>query len=389
MNKFNLKNIYSQYENSTGVLGFDTPSGLGEASDQPTVQLQGEDNESEMISEEDKPSIDFLVKTIDNIKNKIKDGGGQWAKQLWQDALNNPVVSSVVKGIVNKNPILSGVLSFLENTNAIVDVNNPEYPETATKNHFDTIVQTLKDLYQNVVKTSSITELYEKEPKIIKYKKDNEKKNEEDEEDESEKDEKNKKTEKKSPQTSYEKARKKEEGQREKGKKSNPFRVLMGIVGKLLDHGWSSTDIVRHVKRHTKFNKETIQKCVKIVQDRERSKSRLETQSSFNLNSMVKKAQSDISEDLGTYSVKAEFQKRSTRELMMRLFYLSECKNFDSSSENWEKGDISSVESELILVKSALAKRGYTQEDINHMSEKIKTKPYYPYNEIVENNLEK
>ena len=54
---------------------------------------------------------------------------------------------------------------------------------------------------------------------------------------------------------------------KKKKTRGNPFRVLMGQVGKLLDHGMEKRDIVRYLDNKGMFNKETIEKAVDIVRD--------------------------------------------------------------------------------------------------------------------------
>ena len=55
--------------------------------------------------------------------------------------------------------------------------------------------------------------------------------------------------------------------QRKKKTRGNPFRVLMGKVGKLLDHGVEKNDIVRTIAKLKFWEKPMIEKAVEIVQD--------------------------------------------------------------------------------------------------------------------------
>ena len=59
------------------------------------------------------------------------------------------------------------------------------------------------------------------------------------------------------------------EAQVKKKKKTrgNPFRVLMGKVGKLLDHGIEKKDIVRYLAKQKFWGNETIERAVDIVRD--------------------------------------------------------------------------------------------------------------------------
>ena len=46
--------------------------------------------------------------------------------------------------------------------------------------------------------------------------------------------------------------------------RGNPFRVLMGQVGKMLDHGISKKDIIRYIGKKNMWNDETIGKAVDV-----------------------------------------------------------------------------------------------------------------------------
>jgi len=54
---------------------------------------------------------------------------------------------------------------------------------------------------------------------------------------------------------------------KKKKTRGNPFRVLMGKVGKLLDHGVEKNDIVRYVSKLKYWNKETIERAIDIVKE--------------------------------------------------------------------------------------------------------------------------
>ena len=57
-----------------------------------------------------------------------------------------------------------------------------------------------------------------------------------------------------------------------KKSRGNPFRVLMGKVGKLLDHGLERRDIVRYLLKEKIWNEDTIEKSIKIVKDYNKKK---------------------------------------------------------------------------------------------------------------------
>lgn len=67
------------------------------------------------------------------------------------------------------------------------------------------------------------------------------------------------------------------EAQARKPKKKtrgNPFRVLMGKVGKLLDHGLEKRDITRYLLKQKMWNEETIERAIDIVRDYNKKKRR-------------------------------------------------------------------------------------------------------------------
>ena len=216
---------------------------------------------------------------------------------------------------------------------------------------------------------------------------------------------------KSTPKTSYE-SKSKEEENEDKGKKSNPFRVLMGIVGKLLDKGWDSSEIVRHIKKETSFDPKTIRKCVKIVKDYNRSEkrdfqeleaidqaSRIGSQAlpvdllrGFSMRQNIRKVfaatvmenASKEWERQGIYSIQDDFSKRSTRELVDRMYYLTACSKYDPFSDNGTRnngpqGSLSSVGSEISKVKTALRERGWKEDDLDCSCEIIKSDDHHPF----------
>jgi hypothetical protein len=56
---------------------------------------------------------------------------------------------------------------------------------------------------------------------------------------------------------------------KKKKTRGNPFRVLMGKVGKLLDHGVEKNDIVRYISKLKYWNKETVERAIDIEKQRE------------------------------------------------------------------------------------------------------------------------
>jgi len=202
----------------------------------------------------------------------------------------------------------------------------------------------------------------------------------------------------KGPKTSYEKEQ--TEKEKRKGKGGNPFRVLMGIVGKLLDKGWNQQDVVRHVKRHTKFQAKTIKECVKIMKqyNKKKERDRIEKKSrSFNLKEVfaataIERAERKV-ELGGIYDIEQDFQKKSTRELQSRLYYLECASNFDEASDNdtrtnGPKGNLSSVSEEITKVVSALKNRGWSDKDVEDAKKIVKSDRYYPFETNVEEDEE-
>jgi hypothetical protein len=183
--------------------------------------------------------------------------------------------------------------------------------------------------------------------------------------------------EEKGPKTNLEKKDKREKD-KAKGKKSNPFKVLMGIVGKLLDKGWSSQDIIRNVRKTTKFNPKTIKHCVQIMKNYNKKLKR----ESYSLNRMSVFAA--VQDEIEFISIEDDFNKKSTRELMDRLYYLNGCKKYDAGSDNGPKGSLSSIDDEIQKVKNALKNRSWTDKDINHTESIIKENRYYPLETNVE-----
>ena len=148
--------------------------------------------------------------------------------------------------------------------------------------------------------------------------------------------------------------------QRKKKTRGNPFRVLMGKVGKLLDHGVEKNDIVRTIAKLKFWEKPMIEKAVEIVQDynrKQRSKKDDNEKTALNektvnleelqeQNEQVKKTVDQL-KDLASegkktktaaidYDRKPDFKKRSTGELVARVCYLLDLQDY---SKNTKQGD--------------------------------------------------
>ena len=167
--------------------------------------------------------------------------------------------------------------------------------------------------------------------------------------------------------------------------RGNPFRVLMGKIGKLLDHGVAKNDIVRFLAKLKYWNNETIERAVDIVRDYNKKKKRdtdkfnkskkdkseamdevkeeLKEHKSASSNSFIKVADFDYDKD-------HDYSKSSTAELIMRVCYLSDLLVVD---KNTKQGDFKDPESKkgvsqkLSQIKKALEDRGFDKEDLKNL----------------------
>jgi hypothetical protein len=146
---------------------------------------------------------------------------------------------------------------------------------------------------------------------------------------------------------------------KKKKTRGNPFRVLMGKVGKLLDHGVSKSDIVRYIAKEDKWSTETIDKAVKIVMDYNRKKHQKESSN----DSRVVTAAYD-------YTTKPDFEKRSTPELVFRVCYLLDLDDYSKSTKQGHGKDADSkkgVKEEISQIRQALQNRGMSKEEMDKL----------------------
>jgi hypothetical protein len=146
---------------------------------------------------------------------------------------------------------------------------------------------------------------------------------------------------------------------KKKKTRGNPFRVLMGKVGKLLDHGVSKSDIVRYIAKEDKWSTETIDKAVKIVMDYNRKKHQKESSN----DSRVVTAAYD-------YTTKPDFEKRSTPELVFRVCYLLDLDDYSKSTKQGHGNDADSkkgVKEEISQIRQALQNRGMSKEEMDKL----------------------
>jgi hypothetical protein len=156
--------------------------------------------------------------------------------------------------------------------------------------------------------------------------------------------------------------------------RGNPFRVLMGKVGKLLDHGLEKSTIVREIKKRINFDEDTIARAVDIVKDYNKSKRRndraeeaadggkSEKKSSTVFNAArwaaTQRDGKDGSES-GVYDVKPDFAKRSTAELIARKSWLEDLRDMGKNAASQ-----SGVASELKSINAALKARGFDESEL-------------------------
>ena len=180
---------------------------------------------------------------------------------------------------------------------------------------------------------------------------------------------------------------------RKKKTRGNPFRVLMGKVGKLLDHGIEKNDIVRYVAKLKYWDKETIERAVEIVKEYNRKKEQKEddtnektalNEKTVNLDELQEQNEEvketlDKLKDLASkgkntktaaidYDRKPDFKKRSTGELIARVCFLLDLQDYGKSTKQGdfkEAADKKGVAEELKQIKSALVDRGFDKEELS------------------------
>lgn len=176
---------------------------------------------------------------------------------------------------------------------------------------------------------------------------------------------------------------------KKKKTKANPFRVLMGMVGKLLDHGVPKPTVVRHVTKNTSFDEPTVDRAVDIVREYNRKQERheytepeidmeegkkpekREVESTFNYVRYIeaqKAASTGESREL--YNAEPQWEKRSTAELFARLGWLNSLMGYDSNSPmgNGKKAaDKQGANGQMDKITSELQRRGFNQEEIDSL----------------------
>lgn len=184
---------------------------------------------------------------------------------------------------------------------------------------------------------------------------------------------------------------------KKKKTRGNPFRVLMGKVGKLLDHGIEKNDIVRYLAKLKFWNKETIERAVDIVRDYNKKKkskdddsSEKNVRESVSTESLVNDAKevaegkdelSDAVKELEEiekrtstasldYDKKPDYAKRSTPELIMRACFLLDLQDYDKNTPQGhgkDAADKKGIKQEIKFIKQALIARNFDKEDLKNL----------------------
>jgi SOS response regulatory protein OraA/RecX len=146
-----------------------------------------------------------------------------------------------------------------------------------------------------------------------------------------------------------------------KKKRGNPFRVLMGKVGKLIDHGLSKRDVVRTLLKENIWNEETIGRATDIVRDYNKKKYKKKHH---------KEAQTllNTAEEWG--SMEINYSKRSNAELITSVCWLNSVDKFDFKKYSFGKSEIedkSRIKTKIKEIKSELIKRGMSKEALDNL----------------------
>ena len=191
---------------------------------------------------------------------------------------------------------------------------------------------------------------------------------------------------------------------KKKKTRGNPFRVLMGKVGKLLDHGVEKNDIVRYISKLKYWNKETVERAVDIVkeynkkleQGKNKDDKSKKTANVVDLPKLVKEKEKveemtkDVEETIEqindteekgnknasvkiaslNYDAKPNFEKRSTPELIMRACFLMDLQDYSKTTKQGDfkdAADKKGVAEELKQIRTALTNRGFDKEELSNL----------------------
>ena len=191
---------------------------------------------------------------------------------------------------------------------------------------------------------------------------------------------------------------------KKKKTRGNPFRVLMGKVGKLLDHGVEKNDIVRYISKLKYWNKETVERAIDIVkeynkkleQGKDKDDKSKKTANVVDLPKLVKEKEKveemtkDVEETIEqindteekgnknasvkiaslNYDAKPNFEKRSTPELIMRACFLMDLQDYSKTTKQGDfkdAADKKGVAEELKQIRTALTNRGFDKEELSNL----------------------
>jgi len=160
---------------------------------------------------------------------------------------------------------------------------------------------------------------------------------------------------------------------KKKKTRGNPFRVLMGKVGKLLDHGLEKKDIVRYLAKQKIWNNETVERAVDIVRDYNKKLKRdsvEEPKKEETKKEETKKSstESNVKTAGYDYDTKPDHGKRSTPELISRAYFLDDLLAYGKKTPQGDFKEAASkdgAKEELSKIKTELTKRGIDLKDLD------------------------
>ena len=144
-------------------------------------------------------------------------------------------------------------------------------------------------------------------------------------------------------------------------KRGNPFRVLMGKVGKLLGHGLEKRDIVRYILKDKIWNEETIEKAIKIVKDYSKKKK---------IKQKHKKEAQTLLQNAPEWPKigSIDYVKRSTPELITSILWLNSLTKVKPTlADVKEVEDRSGVKTMIRNIRSELINRGMSEASLNSL----------------------
>jgi hypothetical protein len=166
---------------------------------------------------------------------------------------------------------------------------------------------------------------------------------------------------------------------KKKKTRGNPFRVLMGQVGKLLDHGMSKRDIVKYILRKGYWTEDTISKAVGVVKDyNKKKKSKPEkskkSASTFNLHrysQLIDNNETDLMNKIpfeadNDDGLTPDWGKRSTAELFARGTWLNCLKAYNNNKhrETKKAANLAGATSQRNKIRAELKRRGFSEEEL-------------------------